>query len=123
MNNTCNNLSETEIRERRLAARRRRRNKVMALKLTILVVCFAIIVSLGSVIANASVKHSAPNKYYTSITISSDDTLWDIACEYNNGDEDINTYISNIKRINHMSSDTLYKDCSLIVYYYSYDTK
>lgn len=116
-----NDTSERAIRERRMAARRIRRNKVMALKLSILVICLAIIVSLGSVVANASVKHSVPEKYYTSITISSDDTLWDIATEYNNGDEDINTYINNIMRINHMSSETLYKDCNIIVYYYSYD--
>lgn len=57
-------------------------------------------------------------RYYTSISIESDDTLWNIAQEYN-GDESTSHYINSIINMNNMNSDTLYSGQNLIVYYSS----
>ena len=60
------------------------------------------------------------NKYYTSITIQSDDTLWDIAKQYNSASSNNYTaYINEIKQLNNMSSDKLYAGQNILVYYYS----
>ena len=59
-------------------------------------------------------------KYYTSIEIKNDDTLWMLEDEYNNGNESKENYINNIMKINNLSSETIYSGDSLIVYYYGH---
>lgn len=60
------------------------------------------------------------NKYYTSISIKKGDTLWSIASEYMTAEYDnIEEYILEVKRINHISGDTIYAGRYLTVPYYS----
>ena len=58
-------------------------------------------------------------KYYTSVEVTSDDTLWSLEADYNNGLEDRNTYINNIMQLNNMTSDTIITGNHLLLYYYS----
>lgn len=75
----------------------------------------------SSIIVNASdtVNTSSQTRYYTSIRIQEDDTLWDIEARYNSGTEERNDYIHSIMELNHMTSDVLYNGQNLIIYYYS----
>ena len=66
-----------------------------------------LIMLLGTIIVNAS-DTKQPDKYYTSVMIEQHDTLWSLESQYNNGTEDRDTYINNIKLLNHMSDDTSY---------------
>lgn len=60
-------------------------------------------------------------KYYTSVTVSDGDTLWDlsgdfISSEYSSRSE----YILEVRRLNHMTSeDILYSGNSIVMPYYS----
>lgn len=58
-------------------------------------------------------------QYYTSISIETNDTLWDIAQEYNNGYENDQQYIYSIMQLNNMKSDTIYSGQYIVVYYFS----
>ena len=65
-----------------------------------------LIMLLGTIMVNAS-DTKQPDKYYTSVMIEQHDTLWSLESQYNNGTEDRDTYINNIKQLNHMSNDTI----------------
>ena len=84
------------------------------LKLIIPVIILAVI-TLGSIMVKASEADTRPylKKYYTSVEVTSDDTLWSLEADYNNGLEDRNTYINN------MTSDTIITGNHLLLYYYS----
>lgn len=84
------------------------------LKLIIPVIILAVI-TLGSIMVKASETDTRPylKKYYTSVEVTSDDTLWSLEADYNNGLEDRNTYINN------MTSDTIITGNHLLLYYYS----
>lgn len=97
-----------------------------AMKNLIALICIAILISVFSIIlvkGSSTVDQGTLNKYYKSITIESNDTLWNIADMYNDGKEAKDSYINTIKQLNNMSSDTLYAGESLIVYYYSDTSK
>lgn len=87
------------------------------------IVCISVFCGF-SVNAAGKKQNTDMKKYYTSITVEADDTLWDIADLYyivGNNERDSNSYISyinDIKRLNNMSTDTLYAGKDLIVYYY-----
>ena len=60
-------------------------------------------------------------KYFTTLEISQNDTLWSIAVDnidYNYY-KDINSYIKEVIQINHLKTDTITAGCSLIIPYYS----
>lgn len=66
----------------------------------------------------------AAYKYYTSIEVESGDTLWSIATRY--ADEEyvsIEDYISELKYMNNMNSDTIIEGHYLTVAYYSDEYK
>ena len=90
------------------------------LKLIIPVIILAVI-TLGSIMVKASETDTRPylKKYYTSVEVTSDDTLWSLEADYNNGLEDRNTYINNIMQLNNMTSDTIITGNHLLLYYYS----
>ena len=63
-------------------------------------------------------------KYYTSITVSYGESLWDIADEYIDYDEykDKNAYIAEVCSINHIEAeDSIKAGQDLVVPYYSSD--
>ena len=62
------------------------------------------------------------HKYFTSVTVKADDTLWDIANEYSYKEKP-KTYVNNIMSINNMTDETIYSGQDLIIYYYSDELK
>ena len=87
------------------------------------VLAIIIAVSCSIRIVNASDKEEKPMyKYFTSITVKADDTLWDIANEYSYK-EKAKTYVNNIMSINNMTDETIYSGQDLIIYYYSDELK
>lgn len=109
----------------RLAQRKRlmeaRSKKVFMIKCMVLsVVLIAFIGIYGIFAVNASDNHTSkdePVKYYTSISVESGDTLWDIAKEHRPEGCSINSYINEIIELNHMNSSTLYAGQHIIIYY------
>ena len=76
-----------------------------------------LIMLLGTIMVNAS-DTKQPDKYYTSVMIEQHDTLWSLESQYNNGTEDRDTYINNIKQLNHMSNDTIIDGSYILLYFY-----
>ena len=76
----------------------------------------------GLVSAHDNVKDDPVRcKYYKSIQIHSGDTLWNIAEEYITEDyESVNDYITEVKKINKLSSDQIQDSQYLTVPYYDY---
>ena len=96
---------------------------VIILLVTVIVPMYNIlaVITLGSIMVKASETDTRPylKKYYTSVEVTSDDTLWSLEADYNNGLEDRNTYINNIMQLNNMTSDTIITGNHLLLYYYS----
>ena len=124
-NNECNNYSES-VNNRQYNIDKRNSDNIycicnnILLKLIIPVIILAVI-TLGSIMVKASETDTRPylKKYYTSVEVTSDDTLWSLEADYNNGLEDRNTYINNIMQLNNMTSDTIITGNHLLLYYYS----
>lgn len=109
------------IRKRRAKERAR---KIFVLRCMLITAILIAVVSIyGILVVNASdsssVSESEPVKYYKSICVESGETLWDIALKYHPDAYGINSYIDDIKHINHMQSDTVYSGQNIIVYYLS----
>lgn len=83
--------------------------------LFIMLVC--VVILMVSIIAKASDKQQ-PTRYYTSVQITHNDTLWSLEEQYNNGVEDSDTYIKNIKKLNNMKEDTINYGSYILMYYY-----
>lgn len=58
-------------------------------------------------------------RYYMNIQVNKDDTLWSIADRYNNGTENITSYINSLKHLNNIDGDTIYAGDTIIIYYYT----
>lgn len=58
------------------------------------------------------------NKYYSSMTVKGDDTLWDLSEKYSGEKESRSEYVDNIKKLNNMNNDVVYEGMNLIYYYY-----
>ncbi len=101
--------------------KRSRRTKGTNINKYVLICAFiavlAIILAATGMFAQANEQN---NVTYESIMIEADDTLWDIAVEYCDTDqESISEYIDNIKEINNISSDMIVSGNYLIVYTYN----
>lgn len=83
----------------------------------LLINAILLIMLFGTIMVNAS-DTKQPDKYYTSIMIEQNDTLWSLESQYNNGTEDRDTYINNIKQLNHMTTDTIIEGSYILLYYY-----
>lgn len=60
------------------------------------------------------------NKYFTTITVATGDTLWDIAEEYRTVEyANAQEYINEVKKINHITGDNITTGCYLTVPYYA----
>ena len=78
---------------------------------------FAIILAATGIFVQANENN---NITYESIMIENNDTLWDIATEYcDTEQESISEYIDNIKEINNISSDKIVSGNYLIIYTYN----
>lgn len=115
----------TEYRSFRAIAaeRRKRRNRlllqrlfaaVFGVALLVLVICLL----LPSVKAKAE-SNVSYEKRIVSVRVAENDSLWKIAERfYCSEKESILDFIDDIKRINHLKSDTIYPDTYLVIQYY-----
>ncbi len=117
-------MTDRELRRYKRQLRRQReiRRRIFSLLMT---VCFiaVLVVSYHSIRISASTGSEEVNfKYYTSITVKSGETLWDIADVYIDYKEyeDKNDYIKEVQSINHLDADGCIRAGQmLIVPYYS----
>lgn len=95
-------------------------SRLQTLKCFMISVFVIAVMCIGSsIIVNADTGvEQVKSRYYTSICIEENDTLWDIAARYNSGEENRDTYINSIMKLNNMNSDVLYSGQNLIIYYY-----
>ena len=54
-------------------------------------------------------------RYYMNIQVNKDDTLWSIADRYNNGTENITSYINYLKHLNDIDGDTIYAGDTILL--------
>lgn len=105
------------------AERRRRRNRlrlqrllaaVFGVALLVVVICLL----LPSVRAKAESSVSYERRI-VSVRVAENDSLWKIAERfYCSEKESIPDFINDIKKINHLKSDTIYPDTYLVIQYY-----
>lgn len=78
---------------------------------------------LGVFVFSSSRKAGAAThnvKYYTCISIDTDETLWSIADKYMTDEyNSITQYIDEVKSINNLSGDKIYYGATLVVPYYA----
>ena len=94
--------------------------KKTLITIVLAVIMVAAISIYGIIIVNAS--NSSPEKsqtqrFYTSITVQPDDTLWNIADYYASDGESNQQYINAIKSLNNMTDDTIYSGQNIVIYY------
>lgn len=79
----------------------------------------------GVYAVNADEKvHEKRYKYYTSVYVDRDETLWNIASEYMSTEyADIRDYMDEVKSINHLTDDELQYGTTICVPYYSDEYK
>lgn len=112
--------SERRIRRNRLRRKQEMRKNFLLFLMTVclIVTCSISMSTFRSSAKDDSVKTSY--KYYKSITVSRNDTLWSIAEEYMDDDhyDSVNDYINEVIRINTLSDDTICYGQNLIIPYY-----
>lgn len=124
--NNRNHMRIEDIRsERRIMKNRIRRQR--ELKKNFLIVAMTIcLITLGSVSLNGFRSNAKDDsaavsyKYYKSIMVSNNDTLWSIAAQYMDDEhyESINDYINEVKNMNAMTDDVIQYGEHLIIPYY-----
>lgn len=123
--NTQDIISERRIRNNRIRRRREMRKNFLLFVLT-----FCLIVTTS--VAVSSFRSNAKNdpaqetsKYYKSIVVSANDSLWSIAEEYMDEAHygSIHEYIREVMQINSLTNDAIYADAHLIVPYYDVANK
>lgn len=115
-----NARSERRIRNNRIRRRQELQRKFLMLIMT---VCLVITFSIGinGFLSNAKNNESRTfYKYYTSITVTNEDTLWSIAEKYMDAEHynSVNDYIQEVKAMNHLKNDIINYGEHLIVPYY-----
>ena len=118
---STNAKKRKSLRERRKIQRRKLQIRAAAALLSLTAVTFLLIFHF----TQADSEPKAPTyKYYTSIRVSSGDTLWDIAKEYRTEEySDISSYIAEVREINHLSSNQITDGMYLCIPYYSEEYK
>lgn len=108
-----NSRKRARARKKRLARRR--------IALTILSLCISLIISLG--FFGGQAKAASDNtitvyKYYKSVYVSKEDTLWSYAEQYAPNDN-YTKYINEVKTMNGLGSDDISVGMCLVIPYYS----
>ena len=94
-------------------------NRILFIITSVMAIAAVIITSLFFTAWNTEGNESHKyKKYYSSMTVTSDDTLWNLGEIYSGCNESHKEYIDNIKSINNMKDDTIYEGMNLIYYYY-----
>lgn len=95
------------LEERRLIwAKRRREQRIKLCKKIALLVMLMLFAGVCSFVISSKVKADSDivlHKYYTTITVESNDTLWDIASDHSLGYKSNNKYIDEVMFINHLN--------------------
>ncbi|MBE5921546.1 MAG: LysM peptidoglycan-binding domain-containing protein [Lachnospiraceae bacterium] len=101
------------------------RGLVVAIVFAVMFVTLFFVEKGGSVAFAADEDKEPLYKYYTTITVEEDMTLWEIAEEYNYDVyyDSINDYIDEVKNINSLRSDTIHSGAKLVVVYFSNEYK
>lgn len=122
---STNAKKRKSLRERRKIQRRKLQIRAAAALLSLVAVTFLLIFHFTPQNTQADSEPKAPTyKYYTSIRVSSGDTLWDIAKEYRTEEySDISSYIAEVREINHLSSNQITDGMYLCIPYYSEEYK
>ena len=115
--------SERRIRKNRLRRQREMRKNFLIFIMTIclIVTCS---VSLNGFRSNAKDDSTEVSyKYYKSITVANNDTLWSIAERYMDGEhyDSINDYIREVKSMNDLTDDVIHYGEYLVIPYYGSD--
>ncbi|MDE5695853.1 MAG: LysM peptidoglycan-binding domain-containing protein [Lachnospiraceae bacterium] len=120
MNNTDYTTKALINRQKR---KRQVRNHIMAVLLSlVLILAISLLFISFSTEAN-DMEHQPSYKYYKSIEISKGDTLWSIAndnfdsAHYKN----IHEYVTEVKKLNSLTSDNIVAGSHVIVPYYASD--
>ena len=113
--NRCLSYEQKKIIRRRVVLKQR----VMLALFSLLIITVVSFNLCGLKAKAASKDEIHTYKYYKSIIIESNDSLWNIAKTYSNGN--ISAYIKEVKSINHLDSDTINSGMHIIVPYYSND--
>ncbi|MCI5649099.1 MAG: LysM peptidoglycan-binding domain-containing protein [Fusicatenibacter sp.] len=115
----------TSLRTKRKIQKRNNRIKAVAALLSILIVVLLIVIHFTPQETQADSAPKAPTyKYYTSIRVEHGDTLWDIAKEYRTEEyNSIQSYIEEVKTMNHLTSDKITDGMYLSIPYYSTEYK
>ena len=120
-------MNNSEYTYRRAAAKKRSNRQMTVKSLRMVIICSILIfaVSIGGIIVKASddSNRTRTYKYYTTVSVEDNDTLWSLADRYNNGNEDTTSYINNIMQMNDLSSDTIHSGKNLVIYYYSTEVR
>ena len=111
--------------ERRICRNRVRRQREMMKNFLILAMTVCLIVTCSVVLSGfrSNAKDDSTEtsyKYYKSIVVSGDDTLWSIAEEHMDVEhyDSINDYIHEVKAMNSLSDDAIHYGTHLIIPYY-----
>lgn len=123
MNTTRYHKSNVAIRIEQRAIRRRKR----AIRNFILVFFVSVFsIMLGGIIVKANDGGSvkvASHKYYSSIMIDKNDTLWELATKYAPEGTSTKEYVKELKSLNGLKDDTIKQGQNLFIYYYSDEIK
>ena len=119
----CKEKKITEKKDEK--SREETADRAAAALLSLVAVTFLLIFHFTPQNTQADSEPKAPTyKYYTSIRVSSGDTLWDIAKEYRTEEySDISSYIAEVREINHLSSNQITDGMYLCIPYYSEEYK
>lgn len=112
--------SERRIRNNRIRRRREMRKNFLLFVMTL---CLIVTTSITVSSFRSNAKNDPAQetcRYYKSITVSEQDTLWSIAETYMDEMhyDSIQDYISDVMHINNLKNDAIYADAHLIVPYY-----
>ena len=76
-------------------------------------------ISFFSIQAKAESKNTVHEyKYYKSVTVNNNDSLWNYAVEYSNND-DYTKYVNEVIRMNNLSNSDIKVGMKLVIPYYS----
>ena len=108
---------------------RRKRIQQLKQKLAVLVVSILFIMIIGCVFgtilsdAKTSDNKKVTYKYFTSYTVRYDDTMWEIAQNYMDGEyySSVQEYIAEVESMNHIDADNINAGTTIMLPYYSND--
>ena len=118
--NTCGKIrkmSDRELRScrRAIRLRRARRKKAVAVSAAAAAV-FCVVLTAAIFLSTIRSSASSGFKYYTGVTVEAGESLWEMAERY----IDKNSYLAEVKRINHLDEDGAVFAGQLLVFpYYS----